>query len=110
MDALVDVIELHAVYGFTTPIVIDLESVDSEWLDEHCDVVGFARSLCASRAMSARFHPPSGSGPTPGTAHVRGWSPPWVNTATGQCAIRGPTSRVRRPVEGCRSFTASRTP
>jgi hypothetical protein len=44
MDALVEVVELHAVYGFMTPIVIDLESVDSEWLDEHCDVVGFARS------------------------------------------------------------------
>jgi hypothetical protein len=44
MDGLEEVIELHAVYGFTTLIVIDLESVDSEWLDEHCDVVGFARS------------------------------------------------------------------
>jgi hypothetical protein len=44
MDALVDVIELHAVYGFKNPIVIDLETVDSDWLDGHCDVVGLARS------------------------------------------------------------------
>jgi hypothetical protein len=44
MDALDDVVELHAVYGFTDPIVIDLESVNSEWLDGHCDVVGFARA------------------------------------------------------------------
>jgi hypothetical protein len=44
MDALDDVVELHAVYGFTDPIVIDLETVDSEWLDGHCDVVGFART------------------------------------------------------------------
>ena len=44
MDALGDVIELHAVYGFKNPIVIDLESVDSDWLDGHCDVVGLARS------------------------------------------------------------------
>jgi hypothetical protein len=44
MDGLEDVIELHAVYGFKDSIVIDLESVDSDWLDGHCDVVGFARS------------------------------------------------------------------
>jgi hypothetical protein len=44
MDALDDVVELHAVYGFTDPIVIDLEIVDSEWLDGQCDVVGFART------------------------------------------------------------------
>jgi hypothetical protein len=44
MDGLEDVIELHAVYGFKNPIVIDLETVDSDWLDGHCDVVGFARS------------------------------------------------------------------
>jgi hypothetical protein len=44
MDALDDVVELHAVYGFTDPIVIDLETVDSEWLDGNCDVVGFART------------------------------------------------------------------
>jgi hypothetical protein len=44
MDALDNVVELHAVYGFTDPIVIDLETVDSEWLDGHCDVVGFARA------------------------------------------------------------------
>jgi hypothetical protein len=44
MDGLDDVIEFHAVYGFTDPIVIDLETVDSDWLDGHCDVVGFARS------------------------------------------------------------------
>jgi hypothetical protein len=44
MDAFDDVVELHAVYGFTDPIVIDLETVDSEWLDGHCDVVGFART------------------------------------------------------------------
>jgi hypothetical protein len=44
MDAVDDVVQLHAVYGFTDPIVIDLETVDSEWLDGHCDIVGFARS------------------------------------------------------------------
>jgi hypothetical protein len=44
MDAFDDVVELHAVYGFTDPIVIDLETVDSDWLDGHCDVVGFART------------------------------------------------------------------
>jgi hypothetical protein len=44
MDVIEDVIELHAAYGFTDPIVIDLETVDSEWLDGHCDVVGFART------------------------------------------------------------------
>jgi hypothetical protein len=44
MDAVGDVIELHAVYGFKNPIVIDLETIDSDWLDGHCDVVGFARS------------------------------------------------------------------
>jgi hypothetical protein len=44
MDGLGDVIELHAAYGFKTPIVIDLETVNSDWLDAHCDVVGFARS------------------------------------------------------------------
>jgi hypothetical protein len=44
MDGLGDVIELHAVYGFKNPIVIDLETIDSDWLDGHCDVVGFARS------------------------------------------------------------------
>jgi hypothetical protein len=44
MDAVGDVIELHAVYGFKKPIVIDLETIDSDWLDGHCDVVGFARS------------------------------------------------------------------
>jgi hypothetical protein len=43
VDAFGDVVELHAVYGFKTPIVIDLETVDSDWLDGHCDVVGFAR-------------------------------------------------------------------
>jgi hypothetical protein len=45
MNALDDVVELRAVYGFTDPIVIDLETVDSEWLDGHCDVVGFARNV-----------------------------------------------------------------
>jgi hypothetical protein len=45
MDAVDEVVELHAVYGFTDPIVIDLETVDSEWLDGHCDVVGFARNV-----------------------------------------------------------------
>jgi hypothetical protein len=44
MDAFDDVVELHAGYGLTDPIVIDLETVDSEWLDGHCDVVGFART------------------------------------------------------------------
>ena len=44
MDGLEEVIELHAVYGFKRPIVIDLETVDSEWLEGHCDVVGLARS------------------------------------------------------------------
>jgi hypothetical protein len=44
MDALEDVVEIHAVYGFTNRTVIDLETIDSEWLDAHCDVVGFARS------------------------------------------------------------------
>ncbi len=44
MDAVDEVVELHAVYGFTDPIVIDLETVDSDWLDGHCDVVGFART------------------------------------------------------------------
>jgi hypothetical protein len=44
MNALDDVVELHTFYGFTDPIVIDLETVDSEWLDGHCDVVGFART------------------------------------------------------------------
>jgi hypothetical protein len=44
MDGLQDVIELHAVYGFKNPIVIDLETVDGDWLDGHCDVVGLART------------------------------------------------------------------
>jgi hypothetical protein len=44
VDAFDDIVELHAVYGFTDPIVIDLETVDSDWLDGHCDVVGFART------------------------------------------------------------------
>jgi hypothetical protein len=44
MDGLEGVIELHAVYGFKNPIVIDLETIDSDWLDGHCDVVGLARS------------------------------------------------------------------
>jgi hypothetical protein len=44
MDGQGDVIELHAVYGFKNPIVIDLETIDSDWLDGHCDVVGLARS------------------------------------------------------------------
>jgi hypothetical protein len=44
MDGLEELIELHAMYGFKTPIMIDLETVDSDWLDGHCDVVGFARS------------------------------------------------------------------
>jgi hypothetical protein len=43
MDGL-DMIELRAVYGFKDPIVIDLETVDSDWLDAHCDVLGFART------------------------------------------------------------------
>jgi hypothetical protein len=44
MVGLEDMIELHSVYGFVDPIVIDLETVDSDWLDGHCDVAGFARS------------------------------------------------------------------
>jgi hypothetical protein len=39
VDAFEDVIELHVVYGFKHPIVIDLETVDSDWLDGRCDVV-----------------------------------------------------------------------
>jgi hypothetical protein len=124
MDGL-DMIELRAVYGFKDPIVIDLETVDSDWLDAHCDVLGFARTkaeipaglwlargcvvevsetrLVARRderavrtfsgpiavyftALSAKVHRSGGSGLTPGTAHLRGWSPQSANTESWQSA------------------------
>jgi hypothetical protein len=38
-----DIIELQAVYGFKKSVPIDLEVVDNDWLEGHCDVVGYAR-------------------------------------------------------------------
>jgi len=38
-----DIIELQAVYGFKAAVPIDLEVVDNDWLETHCDIVGYAR-------------------------------------------------------------------